>query len=76
MRTLGMVDEVKYAKALVKNGLFKTYKAALKEARRFNAKAEQGLVEPLPCYPDPDYEESVEDLGNGHKVITCHVPNK
>ena len=43
------VDKGKYTQALVENGIYPNIKSALNEAKRFNNKANKGLVEPLKC---------------------------
>lgn len=49
------IDKDKYSQALQKNfGWTKEY--ADTEADRYNKLLEQGLTEPLLCYPDPDVE--------------------
>ena len=58
------VDEQLYAKALVKNGIFDNIDAALLEAQRFNEKVDDGLSEPLKCYPNPDCSVSYDGIFN------------
>ena len=58
------VDEQLYAKALVKNGIFDNIDDALLEAQQFNNKIDDGLLEPLKCYPNPDCSVSHDGIYN------------
>lgn len=62
------VDIEKYAKSLLKWGIYDDIKKARKEAIRYNKKARKGLVEPLQCPADPDIEINVIENENG-KVV-------
>lgn len=70
------VDPEKYAKALVKNGIYSNYNDALNEAMRYNQQALSGLIEPLKCHPDPDVTMEVRNIVEGGQVVNFVKNNK
>jgi hypothetical protein len=73
---MATVNPQKYAQALVKNGIYPSYEAALNEAVRYNNAALNGLIETLKCHPDPDMQMEVRNLVEGGPTVHFVKNNK